>query len=92
MNAAWDSWDGSVSNNWRGWLEGLIEHYEGMRCFLQYHIRWQMARLSPIDEMLIYDVRHGLIETGGTANVIDETDWLFLLPLREVTRRQIVIN
>ena len=73
-------------------MEGLIEHCEGMKCFLQYHVTWRVARTSPIDEMLLYDVRHGLTETGGTFNVIDRTDLLFFLPLREVTRRQIIPN
>ncbi len=92
MSAARGSSDGGVSNDWGGWMEGLIEHCEGMRCFLQYHITWQGARTSPIDEMLLYDVRHGLSETGGTFNVIDGAEWLLLLPLRTVTRRQIVPN
>jgi hypothetical protein len=93
MSAARGSSDGGVSNDWNGWMEGLIEHCEDMRCFLQYHhATGQGARTSPIDEMLLYDVRHGLSETGGTFNVIDETEWLFLLSLRMVTRRQIVPN
>ncbi|UCB42150.1 MAG: hypothetical protein JSV77_06675 [Dehalococcoidales bacterium] len=92
MSAARGSWDGGVSSDWSGWMEGLIEHCKGMRCFLRYHITWQVARTSPIDEMLLYDVRHGLPETGGTVNAFDEIDWLLLLPLRAVTRRQIVSN
>jgi hypothetical protein len=92
MSTARGSSNGGVSNDWSGWMEGLAEHCEDMRCFLQCHTTWQEARTSPIDEMLPYDVRHGLSETGGTFNVTDETDWLLLFPLRTVTRRQVVPN
>jgi len=72
-------------------MEGLTEHCETMKCFLQHHNNRPVTRTTPIDEMLLYDVRHSLAETGGTG-VIDEGDLLFLVPMRVVTRRRIAPN
>jgi hypothetical protein len=63
-----------------------------MRCFLDYHIAWRTVWPPQIDEMLLYDIRHGLAETGGVFDAVDGSDWALLLPLRRVTRRYIVLN
>lgn len=92
MVAAWSGSDDSARNGEGGRIDSFMEHREQMRCFLQYHITWRVVWASPINEMLPYDIRHGLVETGGTADAIDETDWELLLPLRRVTRRHVVPN
>jgi len=91
MSSARGSSDGGVSNDWNGWMEAFTEHCENMKCFLKHHDNWPVPRTSPINEMLFYDIRHGLTETGGTG-VIGESDLLFLVPIRVVTRRRIAPN
>ena len=91
-NAARSGFNGSTGGGEGSWMDSFIEHCEQMRYFLQYHVTWRVVWTSPIIEMMKYDVRHGLVETGGTADAIDETDWILLLPLRRVTRRHFVPN
>ena len=74
------------------WMDSFMKHREQMRCFLRYHVTWRAVWTSPIDEMLPYDIQHGLTETGGTTDSIDENDWVLLLPLRRVARRHFVFN
>lgn len=92
MSAARNGFDGGTHDGEGGWIDKFMEHREQMRYFLQYHIAWRVVWNSPIDEMLLYDIRHGLVETGGTTDAIDEDDWVLLLPLRRVTRRHFVLN
>ena len=92
MSAARNGFDGSARDGESGWMDKFMEHHEQMRCFLRYHLTWRAVWTSPIDEMLQYDIRHGLVETGGTTDAIDEGDWVLLLPLRRVTRRHFVLN
>ena len=92
MSAARNDFDGGARDGESGWMDRFMEHHEQMRCFLQYHIAWRVVWTSPINEMLTYDVRHSLVETGGMTDTMDETDWVLLLPLRTVTRRNFVPN
>ena len=92
MSAAWSGSNGSARDGEGGSMDMFMEHREKMRCFLQHHITWRVVWTSPIDEMLPYDIRHGLVETGGTTDAIDEDDWVLLLPLRRVTRRHLILN
>ena len=92
MSIIWGNYESEASSDNDSWMRGFSEHCEYMKCFLQYHSAWRLARTSPMEKMLPYDVRHGLVEAGGSAEIIDETDWLLVLPLRRVTRRQFVPN
>jgi hypothetical protein len=92
MNAARSDSSGNTRDGEGGWMDSFMRHRERMRYFLRYHIAWRVVWTSPIDEMLPYDIRHGLTETGGTTDVIDENDWVLLLPLRRVTRRHFIFN
>ena len=92
VSAAWSDSSGSTGDSEGGWMDKFMEHREKMRCFLQYHITWRAVWNSPISEMLPYDIRHGLTETGGTTDSIDEGDWMILLPLRRVTRSHLIPN
>ena len=73
-------------------MDSFIAHCEQMQRFLRSHIAWRAVWTAPIDEMLIYDVRYSLLETGGMAKTVDGTDWMLLLPLCRVTRRHFVSN
>ena len=84
--------DNGARNVEDGWMDSFIKHREQMRCFLQYHVTPRMVWASAIDTMLPYDIRHTLTDTGGRVDIIDETDWALLLPLRRVTRKHIVPN
>ena len=92
MSAARNGSSGSARDGEGGWMDKFMEHHEQMRCFLRYHLTWRAVWSSPIDEMLPYDIRHGLVETGGTTDAIDEGDWVLLLPLRRVTKQHFVLN
>jgi hypothetical protein len=92
MSAVRGGSDGSTRNDEGSRLDKFIEHCEKMRCFIQYHVAWRTVWTPPIDEMLPYDVRYGLEETGGAFDAIDGSDWALLLPLRRVARRYIVLN
>ena len=92
VSAAWSGSSGNARDGERGSMDKFMEHREKMRCFFQHHITWRVVWTSPIDEMLPYDIRHGLVETGGTTDAIDEGDWVLLLPLRRVTRSHLVPN
>lgn len=92
MSAARHSYSGSARDGEDGWMGDFMEHHEQMRGFLRYHLTWRAIYVSPIEEMLPYDIRHGLVETGGTIDSIDEGDWVLLLPLRRVTRRHLILN
>ena len=92
VSAAWSGSSGSARDSEGGWMDKFMEHHEKMRCFLQHHVTWRAVWTSPIDEMLPYDIRHGLTETGGTTDAIDEGDWVLLLPLRWITRSHLVPN
>ena len=82
-----------MSTGWgSGEMEGFIEHCECMNDFLRHHDARQTGWTSPVNKMLPYDVRYGLLETGGSAEALGEADWCLLLPLREVTGRQVVPN
>ncbi len=72
--------------------DDFLEHIDRMRRFLTSHRSIVVVRITTSDKLVPYSVRCGLPETGGTAEAIEETDWLFLAPLREVTGRQVVLN
>ncbi len=92
MSAAQSGSDSGARNVEGDWMDRFVKHCEQMRCFLQYHVAWRGLWASPVDRMIPYDIRHGLVETGGKASVNDESDWTLLLPLRRVTKRHIVPN
>jgi len=92
MSVARSGFDSGAHDEESTWIDKFMEHREQIQYFLQYHIAWRVVWSSPIDDMLPYDVRHGLVDTGGTTAVIDEDDWVLLLPLRRITRRHFVIN
>jgi hypothetical protein len=92
MSAAQSGSDSGARDVEDGRIDSFRKHCEQMRCFLQYHVACRAVWASPADGMLPYDIRHALVETGGKADAIDETDWVLLLPLRRVTRRHIVPN
>jgi len=92
MSTARSDFDAGARDGEGGWADKFMEHREQMRCFLQFHITWRVVWLSPIAEMLPYEIRHSVVETGGTTDAIDEDDWMLLLPLRRVTRRHFVLN
>ena len=68
------------------------QHAERMRDFLRSHLTLLIVRTTPLAGMVPYDVRHNLVETGGSVDTIDKGDWPLLVPLREVTGRQVVPN
>ena len=92
MSAAQNGYDSGARDVEDDWMNSFMNHCEQMRCFLQYHVAWRGLWASSVDRMSHYDVRHTLTETGGKADVIDETDWALLLPLRRVTMRHVVPN
>ena len=92
MSAVLGGSDGSERREEVSRIDRFMEHCEKMRCFLQYHISWRTVLTPQIDEMLPYDIRHGLLETGGVFDAIDEADWALLLQLRRVTGRHVVLN
>ena len=92
IGAARSDSSGDAHDGEDSWMDKFMAHHEQMRNFLRHHVTWRLVWTSPIDEMLPYDIRHGLMETGGTTDVIDENDWVLLLPLRRVTRRHFVPN
>jgi hypothetical protein len=92
MSAVLGGPDGNARDSEGSRVDRFTEHCEKMRFFLQYHTAWRTVWPPPIDEMLPYDIRHGLVETGGVFDAIDGSDWVLLLPLRRVTRRHVVLN
>ena len=90
MSTTWDSYEDEIHGD--SWSGGFSEHCEYMKCFLQHHNAWRLSRTFPMEKMLPYDVRHGLVEAGGSSEIISEADWCLLLPLRKITRKLIITN
>ena len=72
--------------------DAFLEHARRMKRFFRSHPTMLVVRIVRVHQMVPYDARHSLVETGGSAGVVDSADWPILAPLRALTGRQVWLN
>ncbi len=73
-------------------MGSFLKHIEHMRRFFEAHEVVVTIQVVPVQELASYDASHARIDGGGTCEVIEDDDWVFLVPLRGVSERQAVAN
>ena len=82
----------SFSNSEEEGNESFMEHKEKMKLFRTSHTNLNDAARDYFNAMVSYNIRHNLVEKGGTAIFEDEYFWMTLVPVNEVTGRQFLRN
>ena len=92
MASPWEQFSDPGRRDESGEMESFLKHIEHMRRFFEAHEVVVTIQVVPVQELCAYDAGHARVDGGGTSEVLEEGDWMFLVPLRGVCERQIVAN
>jgi hypothetical protein len=92
MASLWEQSNDQDRRDGSGEMELFLKHIEQMRRFFEAHEVVVTIQVVPVQELAAYDASHARVDGGGTHEVLGDDDWMFLVPLRGVSERQVVAN